>query len=60
MKQELTISPEPATTIAELRQCVQDAWDNLSQDDSQNLHDHLHVRLHACVAARGCYSVHLM
>ena len=25
MKQELTLSPEPATTIAELRQRVQDA-----------------------------------
>ena len=35
--------------MAELRQQVQDAWDNLSQDDIR----HLYVRLHACVAARG-------
>ena len=30
MKRELTLSPEPSTTVAELRQWVQDAWDNLS------------------------------
>ena len=53
MKQELTLSPEPATTIAKLRQWVQDAWDNLSQDDIQHLYDRLHVRIHACIAARG-------
>ena len=33
MNWELTLSPESATTIAELRRLVQDAWDNLSQDD---------------------------
>ena len=33
MKRELTLSPEPATIIAELRQQVQDAWDSLLQDD---------------------------
>ena len=33
MKRELNSSPEPATTIAELRQQVQDAWVSLSQDD---------------------------
>ena len=37
MKRELTLSPEPATTIAELRQRVQDALDNLSQDDIRHL-----------------------
>ena len=57
MKWELTVSPEPATTIAELRQRVQDAWDNLSQDDIQHLHDHLHGRIHACFAARRWYTV---
>ena len=31
-KRELTLFPEPVTIIAELRQQVQDAWDNLSQD----------------------------
>ena len=59
MKRELTLSPEPSTTIAELRQWVQDAWDNLSQDNSLHLHDHLHARIHACVAARGGYTVYL-
>ena len=53
MKLELTLSPEPATTIAELRKWVQDAWDNLSQDDIQYLYDRLHARIHACVAVGG-------
>ena len=30
MKRELTLSPEPATMIVDLRQQVQNAWDNLS------------------------------
>ena len=33
MKRDHSLSPEPATTIAELRQGVQNSWDNLSQDD---------------------------
>ena len=37
MNRKLTISPEPATTIAELRQRVQDALDNQSQDDIRHL-----------------------
>ena len=53
MKPELTLSPEPATTIAKLQQQVQDAWDNLSQDDIQHLYECLHVRIHACVVIRG-------
>ena len=32
MKRELTLSPELATTIAKLRQRVQDTWDNLLKD----------------------------
>ena len=43
MKLELTLSPEPATTIAKLRHQVQDAWDNLLQDDILHLYDRLHV-----------------
>ena len=31
-KRKLTLCPKPATTIAELRQNVQDTWDLLSQD----------------------------
>ena len=58
MKREHTLSPEPATTIAELRQRVQDAWDNLLQDDIRHLYDHLHAKIHACVAARGGYIVY--
>ena len=50
MKRELTLSPEPATTIAELRQRLQDAWDNLSQDDIRHFHDRLQARIHAHVA----------
>ena len=33
MKWELTHSPEPATTIAELRQRMQDSWDSLPEGD---------------------------
>ena len=45
MKWKLILSPEPAVTIAKLRQQMQDTWDNLSQ--------HLYERIHACIAARG-------
>ena len=38
MKRELTLSPQPATTIAEFRQRVQDALDNLAQDDIRHLY----------------------
>ena len=55
MKRELSLSPEPAKTIAELRQWVHDAWDNLSQDDIRHLQDSLHARIQACVAAREGY-----
>ena len=44
--------------MAELRQQVQDAWDNLLQDDIRLLYDLLHVRIHACVAARGGCTVY--
>ena len=37
MKRELILSPKPATTIAKMRQRVQEAWDNLSQDDTRHL-----------------------
>ena len=50
---ETYLSPEPATTIAKLQKRVQNAWDNLSQDDIWDLYDHLHTRIHACVASRG-------
>ena len=53
MKWELTLSPEPATIIAELRQRVQDALVILSQDDIRHLYDRFHARIHTCVAARG-------
>ena len=59
MQRELSLSPEPATTIAELRQRVQDAWDNLSQDDIRHLYEYLHARLHAFVATRGGYTAYL-
>ena len=44
--------------MAELRQRAQDTLDNLSQDDIRHLYDRLHVRIHACVAARGSYTVY--
>ena len=53
IKRELTLSPELATTIAGLRQRVQDAGNNLSQDDIRHLYDRLHAKIHVCVAARG-------
>ena len=46
MKRELTLSPEPVTTIAELEQQMQDTWDNLSQDDIRHLYNHLHARIY--------------
>ena len=49
----LTLSPKPVTTIAELWQWVQDAWDSLLQDDIQHLYDHLHARIHTCISATG-------
>ena len=58
MKLELTPSPETVTTIALLRQRVQDAWDSLSQDDIRHLYDRLHSRIQACVVARGSYTVY--
>ena len=58
MKWELTLSPEPSTPIAELRQRVQEAWDSLSQDDFRHLYDPLHARIHACVASRWGYTVY--
>ena len=58
MKWELALSPEPATTIAGLRQRVQDAWDNLLQDDICHLYDHFHARIDACVAVRVGYMVY--
>ena len=57
IKQELTLSLEPATTIAELWQRVQDAWDNLLQDDIQHLYDHLHARIYICIAIKGVHCV---
>ena len=58
MKRELTFSPEPATIIAELRQWVQDAWDNLSQDDIQHLYDRFHANIHACITESGGHTVY--
>ena len=58
MKRELILPPEPTTTIAELRQRVQDSLDNLSQDDIGHLYDRLHVKIYACVAAGGDYTVY--
>ena len=53
MKQELTLSPDPAITIVELRHQLQDALDNLSQDGIRHLYDRLQARIETYVAARG-------
>ena len=58
MMWELSLSQEPATTIAELRQEVQVPWNNLLQDNIQHLYDHLHVTINACFAVRGDYTVY--
>ena len=47
MKQELALSPEPATVVVELRKRVQDAWDNLEQDDIRHLYGRLHAGIYA-------------
>ena len=39
--------------MAELRQQVQDAWDNLLRDDIRYLYDRLHARIHAYVYSSG-------
>ena len=44
---EIILYPEPATTIAELRQLVQDVWDNLSQDDIRHHYARFYARIHA-------------
>ena len=54
----LSLSPEPATTIAELRQQVEDTCDTLLQDDIQHLYDCLYPRIHAYIAPRGGYTVY--
>ena len=51
MMRELTLSPELSISIAELRQQVQDAWNNLLQDDIRHLYDRLNARIYACGAA---------
>ena len=56
MMRELTLSSKLATTFAKLRERVQDAWENLAQDDIRYLYDSLHASIHACVAARGGYT----
>ena len=58
MKGETHLFPEAATTIAELRQRMQDAWDNLSQDDIRHLYGRFHARIHACVSSRGKYTTY--
>ena len=55
MKRELTLSPEPVTTIAELRQRVKDACDKLLQDDIRHLYDRFHAKIHTCFAAGGVH-----
>ena len=55
MKWELTLSPEPVTTM---QQQVQDAWNNVLQEDIRPVHDRLHLRIHACIAARWVYTVY--
>ena len=49
MNRKLTLSPEPATTIAELRQRVQDALNKL-QDNIRHFYDRVHGRIHIYVA----------
>ena len=58
MQQELNLSPESDTTIDEMKQRVQDAWDNLSQDDIRHLYDRLYARIHIGIAAREGYTVY--
>ena len=58
MKWELTLSPEPATAIAELQQRVKDSWDNLLYDDIRHLYERLHERIYACFAAGGGYTAY--
>ena len=47
MKQELALSPEPATVVVELRKRVQDAWENLEQDDIRHLYGRLQAVTYA-------------
>ena len=58
MKQQLTLSPELATTIAELQQRVHDAWDNLLQYDIRHIYNCLQVRILSSSAASARYTVY--
>ena len=53
MKWELTFSPEPASTIAELRQRLHDAWDSVSQDDIRRFYDCFACELSRVSICRG-------
>ena len=59
VKWELTLSPEPAAIIAELRQRVQEARDDISQEDIRHLYGCLNARIHACIDTRRDYTVYL-
>ena len=58
MKWELALSPEPATTIATLRQRLQGAWNNVSQDNIRHFYDRVYVKIHAYLAGRWGYTVY--
>lgn len=53
---QVTRATRPPTTLTELREQVEQAWNNVSQDSIRHLYDRLDARVSACIAARGGYT----
>ncbi len=49
----LRANPEPALTIPQLRAQVEQAWNDITQDEIRNLFDRMNNRVNACIRARG-------
>ena len=48
--------PQPALTVTDLTDQVQQAWNSIPQNDIRHLYDTMHARLHACIQNRDDYS----
>ena len=53
---QVTRATRPPTTLAKLREQVEEAWDKVPQDIIRHLYDRLDERVSACIAARGGYT----
>ena len=53
---QLRRHPQPALTVADLTDRVQQAWNSIPQNVIRHLYDTMPGRLHACINNRGDYS----